>query len=373
MVRLRTAQACNLEYNDTMIEFDFEVLRNIGLTQQIVSQLAFLGQAAPGSRLMRITEVQRDCLHAHDGEQEHGLRALPGLTADLQLQGTSLAVGDWVVVELHEHGELWVSERLTPFTHLARRAGDGRRQALVSNVDTALLVMGLDHDYNLRRMERYLALVQASGVMGVVVLTKADIGTEVEARMAELHERLPRSVPVYAVDAHAAETAEDLAPWLGMGQTLVLLGSSGAGKSTLTNTLSQAGQKTGDVRRGDGRGRHTTTARSLHLCADGACIIDTPGLRTWRPDADAETLASTFEDIEALAVQCRFRDCQHLDEPGCAVREGISPDRLLNYHKLLREVRRGQQTPLERKAMQAKWKSIGKAGEQRSREKRRGF
>ncbi|GAB3243631.1 ribosome small subunit-dependent GTPase A [Chitinimonas naiadis] len=354
-----------------MIEFDFETLRNIGLTQHIVNQLISLEQNAAGSSLMRITEVQRDCLHVHDGEQEHMARALPALTASLHARGTGLAVGDWVLVELHDHAQRWVSVQLPPMTHLARRANDGRRQPLASNIDSALLIMGLDHDYNLRRMERYLALVQASGVMGVVVLTKADIGTDVEARMAEMHARLPRSVPVYAVNALAAETADDLSPWLGAGQTLVLLGSSGAGKSSLTNTLSNAArQETGGVRRGDGRGRHTTTARSLHFCQDGACIIDTPGLRTWRPDADAETLAATFEDIEALAAQCRFRDCQHQDEPGCAVREQIGADRLLNYHKLLREVRRSQQTPLERKALLAKWKVIGKAGHQRNKEKR---
>lgn len=362
----------DLEYNDIMIEFDFETLRQIGLTPQLASQLAFLPPAAPGSCLMRITEVQRDLLQVHDGVAEHTARALPALVNLLQEQCTGLAVGDWVVVAPHAHGEWWIAQQLPPFTHLARRANDGRRQPLASNVDTALLVMGLDHDYNLRRMERYLALVQASGVMGVVVLTKADIGDAVEARMAEVHQRLPRSIPAYAVNALAPDTQDELAPWLAPGQTLVLLGSSGAGKSTLTNTLSgSASQMTGDVRRGDGRGRHTTTARSLHLCPSGVCIIDTPGLRTWRPDADEESLAATFEDIEALAGHCHFRDCQHEDEPGCAVRGVVPDDRLLNYHKLLREVRRSQQTPLERKALQAKWKVIGKAGKARSNEKRR--
>lgn len=355
-----------------MHAFDFDALHRLGLNQALAAQW-LSSPAADHNQLMRITELQRDCLQLHDGRDEHPARALPALQASLHEVGSGLAVGDWVAVEAHAHDELWVAERLEPSTHLARRANDGRRQPLASNIDTALLVMGLDHDFNLRRMERYLALVQAAGVMGVVVLTKADIGQDVEARMAELHRRLPRSVPAYALNGLDEAARADLTPWLGLGQTLVLLGSSGAGKSTLTNTLSgSALQSTGGVRRGDGRGRHTTTARSLHFCLDGACIIDTPGLRTWRPDADADSLAATFEDIEALARHCHFRDCQHEDEPGCAVREVVPADRLLNYHKLLREVRRSQQTPLERKAQQAKWKVIGKAGKQRSQDKRRG-
>ena len=128
-----------------------------------------------------------------------------------------------------------------------------------------------------------------------------------------------------------------------------MLGSSGAGKSTLTNTLlGAAAQDTGAVRENDGRGMHTTTARSLHRLAGGACVIDTPGVRTLRPDTDAATLAASFDDIEALSGRCRFRDCRHHDEPGCAVREGIDPDRLRNYQKLLRESRRDTIGALER-------------------------
>ncbi|MGQ5524078.1 ribosome small subunit-dependent GTPase A [Chitinimonas sp. PSY-7] len=355
-----------------MNEFDFETLYAIGLNHGMASQW-FTQAEAQTSSLMRVTEVQRDWLQVHDGHVEHAARVMPALVAQLHNAGSGLAVGDWVGVKAHAHEEWWVHSQLTPQSHLARRANDGRRQPLASNVDTAFLVMGLDHDFNLRRLERYLALVQAAGVMGVVVLTKADIGHDVDARMAELHERLPRNVPAYAVNALAPETLAELVPWLGRGQTLVLLGSSGVGKSTLTNTLSNSiAQQTGGLRKGDGRGRHTTTARSLHFCPAGACIIDTPGLRTWRPDADVDSLAATFDDIEALAQFCHFRDCQHGDEPGCAVRGVVPADRLLNYQKLLREVRRSQQTPLERKAQLAKWKVIGKAGKQRNQEKRRG-
>jgi ribosome biogenesis GTPase len=348
-----------------MIDIDFVSLRHIGLNQTIANQLYSLDQAPPGTRLARVTEIQRDWLTVHDGNEECRARALPRLPQSLLLHDSALVVGDWVLLETQPNGERWIAARLAPASHIARRASDGRRQSLASNIDTALLVMGLDHDFNLRRMERYIALVQAAGVAAVAVLTKADIGSDVAQRMAQLQQRLPASVPAFAVNALAPDAAAALAPWLTPGQTLMLLGTSGAGKSTLTNTLSGGGQQTGGVRRGDGRGRHTTTTRSLHRCEGGACIIDTPGLRSWRPDADEQTLAATFEDIEALAAACQFRDCCHAGEPGCAVRGAVDADRLRNYHKLLREARRGQQTPLDRIAERAKWKVLMKAVQQR--------
>ncbi len=274
-----------------------------------------------------------------------------------------------MLAENHAGAECWLAARMQPLTHLARRSPAGRRQALASNIDTALLVMGLDHDFNLRRIERYIALVHAAGVAAVVVLTKADLAPDSGERLAQLQQRLPGSVPMFAVNARGQEAAEVLGPWLGMGQTLVLLGSSGAGKSTLTNTLSGGAQATGAARAGDSRGRHTTTARSLHLCAGGACIIDTPGLRSLQPDLDEAALSAAFEDIDALAAQCQFRDCSHQAEPGCAVRAGVDADRLRNYHKLLRETRRAQQTPLDRIAERAKWKVLMKEAGLRSRSK----
>lgn len=348
-----------------MIEYDFEILRRIGFNQSIASNTHALEPAADGARLMRLSEVQRDWLTVHDGVGEFKARALPRLIAHC-----SLAVGDWVVVETHGQNELWISQRLSPANHIARRANDGRRQSLASNIDTALLVMGLDHDFNLRRMERYIAMVQAAEIAPLIVLTKKDIGFEVEQRLIDIRKRLPAYISVLSVNALEANAISELEPWLHAGQTLCLLGSSGTGKSTLTNTLCASGQETGGNRKGDGRGRHTTTARSLHLCPDGACIIDTPGLRTWRPDADEETLAAVFTDIGALAAGCQFRDCRHELEPGCAVREHVDADRLLNYHKLLRDAHRVQQTPLERIADRAKWKILNKAGTKRSQDKR---
>lgn len=353
-----------------MIDLDFETLHALGLTPLIATRAAQLAASPPGTRLARVIESQRDCFMLHDGRAERQARALPRLVQHLQATAQALTIGDWVAVQEDAHGQAWILERVDPVTQLARRANDGRRQPLASNVDTALLVMGLDTDFNARRMERYLAMVRACEVTPVVVLTKQDLAPDAPQRIAEMRARLPAAVPVLPVNALSGQGCAELAPWLHAGQTLVVLGSSGVGKSTLINALTDAGQATGGVRKGDGRGRHTTTARSLHRCAHGGCIIDTPGLRTFRPDADARTLAETFDDVQALAQHCRFRDCHHDGEPGCAVAAQVDADRLENYQKLMRDAQRGEMTALERIAQRSKWKAIGKAGSKRAREKR---
>ncbi len=359
-----------------MIEIDFERLRSLGLTNAVAAAAATLPEPdAARARLVRVTEVHRETVRVHDGRTDLSARVLPRLARTLQEQDTALAVGDWAAVATEPHGQAWVRERVPPLSHIARRDADGRRHPVVSNVDWALLVMGLDDDFNLRRLERYLALVHGSGITPVVVLTKADVlvdmPDELPARLGAVRARASAHVDVLAVNATVPAAAEALAPYLGVGQTLVLLGSSGAGKSTLTNTLLGAAvQDTGAVREHDSRGKHTTTSRSLHQLPSGACVIDTPGLRALRPDVDEATLTASFGDIETLASACRFRDCKHLDEPGCAVRESVDGDRLRNYHKLLREARRDTMSVLERQQMVALWKVHGKAGKARAKAKR---
>ncbi|MCA1862566.1 ribosome small subunit-dependent GTPase A [Janthinobacterium sp. HSC-3S05] len=354
-----------------MIAFDFAQLRLIGLQQAIASAATQLELSSPATQLLRVCAVHRDSIGVHDGILEQPAQILPRLLHQLQAQDNILTVGDWVAAEPDAHGALWITAHLSPVTQIARRGNDGRRQLLASNVDTALLVMGLDEDFNPRRLERYLAIVLAAQVAPVVVLSKADVADDVPGKLAQLKQRLPPHVPLFAIDTRHAYDVAILEPWLNAGQTLVLLGSSGAGKSSLTNTLCATEQATNGVRHGDGRGRHTTTARSLHLCASGACIIDTPGLRSWRADAEADTLAATFDDIAALAATCQFRDCRHASEPGCAVRGAVDADRLRNYHKLLRDARRIEETPLERIAARARWKTVLKAGLERGKDKRR--
>jgi ribosome biogenesis GTPase len=195
-----------------------------------------------GLQLLRVSEVHRDAVTLHDGVAEHRARVLPALRHELAAAGDEIATGDWVLtVPGTAGGDPLVHERLAPLTQLARRLHDGRekvtRAVIASNVDTALLVMGLDHDFDLRRLERYLALVHAVGIEAVVVLTKADLCDEVEARIASTRAMLPPGVEVIALATLRDDAAARLRRWLGAGRTLVLLGSSGAGKSTLTNAL----------------------------------------------------------------------------------------------------------------------------------------
>jgi ribosome biogenesis GTPase / thiamine phosphate phosphatase len=332
----------------------------------------------PHQHLLRVTQVQREGLLVHDGLAEGPARLLPALRHALEAQADAIAVGDWVLARDDGHGTRWCHTRLAPLTQLARRLHDGRdkieRVVIVSNVDTALLVMGLDGDYSPRRLERFVALARMAGVAPLVVLTKADLCEPVDeaaARRGEVEALVPPGTPVLALDARSAAAAEALAPWLQPGDTLVLVGSSGAGKSTLTNTLARHEvAATGGQRQGDGRGRHTTTTRTLHGTPEGACLIDTPGLRTLRLEGDPLALEAVFEDIASLATQCRFRDCRHEAEPGCAVREAVPAARLKNFHKLQREARRDQVTALERKAEVAKWKARGREARARIDAKR---
>jgi len=347
----------------------FDRLGPIGFTPALAGEFEATGieEAWPA----RVTGIQRDTVVLDDGAAAVPARAHPHLLRELAGLDDSLAVGDWVAAVRDAHGDAWVRALLPAATRIVRIDGDGRRRVLVANVDLALIVMGLDGDFNPRRVERYLLLAEGAGVSPVVVLTKLDCVTQAQQSIDALRRRLPGAVPIEAVDATAAGAAAALAPYLVAGRTAVLLGSSGAGKSTLTNTLlGRQVQDTGAVRADDSRGRHTTTARTLHRLPGGACLIDTPGLRGLRVDLDESQLAAGFTDIAELAHRCRFRDCRHQDEPGCAVRDSVPTDRLRNFHKLEREVQREQMTHLDRRRQLAEWKARGRAAEQRMRLKR---
>ncbi len=347
-------------------------LRSIGLGPAMrarIVEIADAGAAEP----MRLVEVNRETVRLHRGDVELSARVLPRVVRDLEADATSLAVGDWVLAATDAFGAWWIQRRIEPLTHLARRDGDGRAHAVVSNVDTALLVVGLDDDFNLRRLERYRAMVQGSGVTPLVVLTKADLvdPARIDACRAALRTRLTGVEAPLVVNATAPEALRDLTPHLVAGRTLVMLGSSGAGKSTLTNTLMGLPvQDTGPVRERDLRGQHTTTSRCLFRLPGGACVIDTPGVRTLQPIGQDDAVAASFGDVQALRSACRFRNCRHDQEPGCAVREGVDGDRLRNYHKLLREANRDTMTVLQRRAQLAQWKSRGRAATVRAKAKR---
>lgn len=286
------------------------------------------------------------------------------------------AVGDWVVFDPAAAGGAVAVEAVLPRrTALVRKAAGRRTEAQVvaANVDTVFLVMGLDGDYNLRRLERLVTLVWESGASPVVVLNKVDLLSAAESeRCREETEATAPAVDVHLVSCLEGRGLEVLRPYLEAGAarvpTVALVGSSGAGKSTLVNRL--AGTEvmaTGAVREGDDRGRHTTTHRQLIRLPGGALLIDNPGVREVHLWSGGEGLTETFEDIEALAHGCRFRDCRHQGEPGCAVEAAVAAghlaaERLENLRTLERELAylERRQDAGARRAEQQKWKTIHK-------------
>lgn len=260
------------------------------------------------------------------------------------------AVGDfvaWVDGEVPE-----ITQVLPRRSALTRAAAGERyaRQVIATNIDYVLVLTGLDGDFNPRRIERYLLLIEGSGAQPVVLLGKADACAQARERLAALRERLPAGTPVHLVNSKDPADIALLADYLSPGDSAVLVGSSGAGKSTLTNTLlGEARMATGSVRRTDSRGRHTTTHRALLKLPSGGCLIDTPGMRELK--LTGEESMDLFADIEDLSVRCRFADCHHGNEPGCAVQAAIAAGeidagRWRNYLKL-RDEREQQAAQLE--------------------------
>jgi ribosome biogenesis GTPase len=333
--------------------FDLRALRDIGLSHATV-QAALAHPRPDGTRMARVLSIQRDRVVVHDGIDAHAARPAPALRAALEHERDTLVVGDWVWwrVAASDGDSGWIVARLPARNRVSRRDPAGGRQGLVANVDTALIVMGLDHDFNLRRLDRFLVLAHSADARVVVVLTKADTCDDPAGAIARVRTHLGDArddVAVLAVDGRSRDAGAALAPWLARGSTLVTLGSSGAGKTTLANTLTGSGSLTGAVRASDERGQHTTTVRTLHRTEGGACLIDTPGLRQLWLDADARTLDDAFPEIGMLALRCRYRDCRHVQEPGCAVREQVSRERLVSFQKLLREANRESDDVFQRR------------------------
>jgi len=255
------------------------------------------------------------------------------------------AVGDWVVAEVGEAGSSTLILEVLPRRSRFVRKMAGKKiakQVLAANVDTALLVAALDGDFSPRRMERYLAQCWEAGAKPVIVLNKADACGAASAKAAAM-ERIALGTEVCVISARTGQGMEGFERFLAAGQTGVLLGSSGVGKSSIANRLlGEMHQEVRPVRDGDGRGRHTTTARELFPLPGGALLIDTPGLRELQLWDAAVGVSETFADIDALAAECRFSDCTHKDEPGCAVRAALNAGtleegRFENRRKLLRE------------------------------------
>ncbi len=297
-----------------------------------------------------------------------------GISGALKKLGRFPAVGDFVVLHRPpESGIMSIVDILPRKTWFTRgTAGrEGTDQVIAANADIVFIVTAAGHDLNARRVERYLSLVHASGARPVIVINKADLAGDQEKLREEL---LPAAagVPVITLSAKSGEGVEELDPYLSPGTTIALIGSSGVGKSTLINRLlDNPLQDTSGTRDYDGKGRHTTTVRQLFVLKGGALMIDNPGLREVGTGTASGGIGTTFPDILELAEGCRFSDCRHEQEPGCAVKDAVqrgelSSARYENYLRLMRELAFEQDKAeiglvrSERK----RWKAIGKLGKE---------
>lgn len=312
-----------------MTPTDLAALTRLGWNATLAASMI---EAPPNTVPVRVIEQHRSEYRVRGAQGEHSARTQPALHKQLTDEGDGIAVGDWALY-VEEGG--WLVQRLPRFSLLERSREDGRRQRLVANADTALLVMGLDGDYNPERLARYQQMTEASGVKVVIVLTKVDRVPNAAALYEEIQAQAGAATPVLRLDPRRADAIEVLSPYLQTGRTLALLGSSGVGKSSLMNTLlGNEAQRTGTTQVHDDLGRHTTTARFLRLLPGGACLIDTPGMREIK--LVEEQVADDFADIRALTDNCRFSDCQHRNEPGCAVIAAVTPERLAAYRDSLK-------------------------------------
>jgi ribosome biogenesis GTPase len=256
------------------------------------------------------------------------------------------AVGDWIVLRRRPDEDRGVVVGVLPRRSRFSRRMAGRitgEQVVAANVDVVLITMGLDGDFNVRRLERYLLLGRESGARPAILLTKPDLAPDLDAQAAAVR-ALAGDVPVHVVGPKRGEGLEPVRAMLAPGLTGALLGSSGVGKTTIINRLvGDDSRRTREVRASDDRGRHTTTRRELVVLPGGGLLIDTPGMRELQLWEGGDSVRDTFEDVDALARSCRFSDCRHRQEPRCAVKAAVSEgrlaaDRLASYLKLQNEL-----------------------------------
>ncbi|MDY6893061.1 MAG: ribosome small subunit-dependent GTPase A [Chloroflexota bacterium] len=343
-------------------------LRELGWNSFFQNQFKLL--QIPGSEPARVFSERKQAYQVYSRHGELSARISGKLRHRASMEGHYPAVGDWVVIKPQvEERKCIIHDILPRKTKFSRKVVGSRteEQVVAANVDTVFVVNGLDggRNFNLRRIERYLTLTWSSGASPVIVLNKVDLCPDVDEFIRDV-ELVASGVHIHAVSATEGTGLDALMGYLTRGKTAAFLGPSGVGKSALINALlGIERQVTGEVRVADHKGRHTTSWRELFLLPSGGAVIDTPGMREIQMWADEDDLQNVFYDIEALAEECRFNDCQHYEEPGCAVtaaieRGDLDATRLESYRKLQRELRHlasreEQSARLEEKA---RWKKI---------------
>jgi len=322
---------------------------------------------------VRVTAVHRNALEVMGPAYEGRIAPFGGRAGAGDDGETVATIGDWLLLE---------RETLRPRSILQRRSLFKRRaagttvgtQLMAANIDTLFIVSSCNQDFNAARLERYLALAREAEVTPLIVLTKADLAQDMRNYVSEAL-RLTPGLMVEALDARAPKDVARLEPWCRSGQTIALIGSSGVGKSTLLNTLAGADiAETSGIRAGDDKGVHTTTARSLHRLRAGGWLLDSPGMRELRLTDVESGINQVFADVTEIAANCRFRNCQHEAEPGCAVQNAISEgrldaERLKRYRKLMREDARNTETLAESHRRARAWGKIARSSMRTKRDR----
>ena len=325
-----------------------QALTRLGWSTQLQRQLSVeeIEQTTP----CRVMAVHRGQLLISSGEKELDL-PVTGKMLREQDQN-QITIGDWVLVS---RGEGIFVRLLDRFSLIRRQSAgtDKSQQMVAANVDTMFIVSSCNDDFNLSRLERYLTIAHAADVYPVIVLTKRDIAVDPNFYDGRARS-LGANIRVELVNAHDPASMLDLQDLCQPGQTIALVGSSGVGKSTIANTLGAKSQKTGDIRQDDAKGRHTTTYRSLLPLSNGAVLLDSPGMRELGLADVGFAVSTVFEEINELSQKCRFNDCQHDQEPGCAVKAAIEKNelshrRIKNYAKLMAEQQRNAASVAERR------------------------